>query len=209
MNKAALFFSYLFHPLFLPVIVSFLFFNRLLMSNPLFGWIIYGIIFFNTLVLPYLFYRHMERRNSIKPNGEKKTIIFSLVFNLYSYTLVAVLLKYFGLGIYMESFFWSIVVITLVALIFSFFWKISLHLLGIGGVTGFILSYIFFFKVNILLVFVIALFISALVAASRLRLNAHTPAQVYTGFLLGIGLTMGTTYLNLLYYFSYYFNQTP
>ncbi|MCD6366826.1 MAG: hypothetical protein J7L46_04720 [Bacteroidales bacterium] len=209
MNKAALFFSYLFHPLFLPLIVTFLFFNRLLMTNPVFGWIIYGIIFFNTLILPYLFYRYMDKKNALKPDGERKTIILSLTFNLYCYLLVAALLKYFGLGIYMESFFWSIAAITLFALVINFFWKISLHLLGIGGVVGFILSYIFFFKVNILIVFVIGLLISAFVAASRLRLNAHSPAQVYTGFLLGIGLTMGTTYLNLLFYFSQYFNQIP
>ncbi len=207
--KSALFFSYLFHPLFLPLIVTFLFFNRLLMTNPLFGWIIYGIIFFNTLLLPYLFYRYIDRKNALKPNGEKKTIILSLFFNLYCYLLVAALLKYFGLGIYMESFFWSIAVITLFALVVNFFWKVSLHLLGIGGVVGFILSYIFFFKVNILIVFVIGLLISAFVAASRLRLNAHSPAQVYTGFLLGVALTMGTTFVNLLFYFSQYFNQIP
>ncbi len=209
MNKAALFFSYLFHPLFLPIIVTFLFFNRLLMTNPLFGWIIYGIIFFNTLVLPYLFYRHIERKNASKPKGEKKIIILSLVFNLYCYLLVAALLRYFGLGIYMESFFWSITVITLFALVINFFWKISLHLLGIGGVVGFVLSYIFFFKVNILLVFVISLLIAAFVAASRLRLNAHSPAQVYSGFLVGVALTMATTFVNLLFYFSHYFNQIP
>lgn len=209
MNKSALFFSYLFHPLFLPLIVTFLFFNRLLMTNPLFGWIIYGIIFFNTLLLPYLFYRYIDRKNALKPNGEKKTIILSLFFNLYCYLLVAALLKYFGLGIYMESFFWSIAVITLFALVVNFFWKVSLHLLGIGGVVGFILSYIFFFKVNILIVFVIGLLISAFVAASRLRLNAHSPAQVYAGFLLGVALTMGTTFVNLLFYFSQYFNQIP
>ena len=179
------------------------------MTNPLFGWIIYGIIFFNTLLLPYLFYRYIDRKNALKPNGEKKTIILSLFFNLYCYLLVAALLKYFGLGIYMESFFWSIAVITLFALVVNFFWKVSLHLLGIGGVVGFILSYIFFFKVNILIVFVIGLLISAFVAASRLRLNAHSPAQVYAGFLLGVALTMGTTFVNLLFYFSQYFNQIP
>jgi len=205
MNKVALFFSYLFHPLFLPLIITFLFFNRLLMTNPVFGWIIYGIIFFNTLILPYFFYRYMERKNTLKPNGVKKTIILSLAFNLYCYLLVAALLRYFGLGIYMESFFWSIVIITLFALVINFFWKISLHLLAIGGVIGFILSYIFFFKVNILIVFVIGLLISAFVAASRLRLNAHSPAQVYAGFLLGVALTMATTFVNLLFYFSQYF----
>lgn len=209
MNKVALFFSYLFHPLFLPIIVTYLFFNRLLMTNPAFGWIVYGIIFFNTVLLPYLFYRYVSKKNALKPDGEKKTIILSLVFNLYCYTLVAALLKYFGLGVYVESFFYSIAVITLVALVVNFFWKISLHLLAMGGVVGFILSYVFFFNVYILSVFSIVLVIASVVAASRLALNAHTPAQIYAGFLTGVGLTMLTTYLNLLYYFSYYFNQMP
>ncbi len=208
MNKVALFFSYLFHPLFLPIIVTYLFFNRLLMTNPAFGWIVYGIIFFNTMLLPYLFYRHVRKKNELKPNGEKKIIILSLVFNLYCYVLMAAILKYFGVGVYVESFFFSIVVITLTALVVNFFWKISLHLLAMGGVVGFVLSYMFFFNVNILPVFYIVLMVAAMVAASRLALNAHTPAQIYAGFIAGVGLTMLTSYLNLLYYFSYYFNES-
>jgi len=207
MDKVALFFSYLFHPIFLPIITTFFFFNRMLMSYPVFGWTIYGIIFFNTLILPYLFYRYIQKKNTLKPNGEKKTILYSLLFNLYSYALVAILFKYFGIGIYIESLFFSISAVTLVALIISFFWKISLHLLGIGSITGFTLSYIFFFKVNILTTFVVILIVSAIVAASRLRLNAHSPAQVYAGFIVGVGITMLTTYLNLSYYMSNYFNQ--
>lgn len=206
MNKLALFVSYVFHPLFLPIIVAFFFFNKLLMSNQIFGWIIYGIVFFNTLLLPYLFYNFIQKKNALKPNGQKKTILYSLGFNLYSYVLVAILIKYFGLGMYMESFFYAMVIITLVALVVSFFWKISLHMLGMGGILGFVLSYILLFNINTLSVFIIVLFFASIVAAARLMLQEHTSAQIYAGLLTGVALSMLTCYFNKVYYFSVYFN---
>jgi membrane-associated phospholipid phosphatase len=38
---------------------------------------------------------------------------------------------------------------------------------------------------------IIIIFVSGLVATARLKLNAHTPAQVYTGFLAGFIIELG------------------
>jgi membrane-associated phospholipid phosphatase len=40
-------------------------------------------------------------------------------------------------------------------------------------------------------VLIAVLLVSGIVAYARLRLNAHTPAQVYTGFLLGFAIELG------------------
>jgi hypothetical protein len=73
------------------------------------------------------------------------------------------------------------------AAIITFFWKISVHSLGIGGIVGILLiisSMVPESPVNYLLL--AAILISGIVLSARLKLQAHTQAQVYVGFLLGL-----------------------
>lgn len=68
----------------------------------------------------------------------------------------------------------------------TYFWKMSAHLTGIGGVlaiTGVLGIYFPSLTVAYLLVAVILL--GGIVASSRLYLDAHRPAEVYIGFLVG------------------------
>lgn len=80
----------------------------------------------------------------------------------------------------------STLLIILTILITSF-WKISLHAIGIGGFLGFLLGlnqqYSF---MHFELILPVLFFFSALVLSARLSLNAHSPKQVYLGFVLGI-----------------------
>ena len=72
-----------------------------------------------------------------------------------------------------------------VALLVNLKWKISAHMIGIGGVLGTVVGISIRFS-EPLISTIMALFICAgLVGFSRLQLNAHSSAQVYSGFLLG------------------------
>lgn len=75
----------------------------------------------------------------------------------------------------------SIGIITLINLK----WKISAHLSGIGGLAGGLFGICFRMAINPLPLIIIVLFISALVALSRIELKAHTPGQTLAGFSLG------------------------
>ena len=80
----------------------------------------------------------------------------------------------------------STLLIILTALI-TIFWKISLHAIGFGGFVGFLLglnqySHLTHFEYVLSTLFLAA----ALVLSARLKLNAHSPPQVYLGFVLGI-----------------------
>jgi hypothetical protein len=76
----------------------------------------------------------------------------------------------------------------------SIFWKISLHGVGIGGVAGMVaaLTTVSPVLLPVLLVFII---LSGVVGYARIRLNAHTPVQYYTGVLLGFGLMFGMFFI--------------
>ena len=97
---------------------------------------------------------------------------------------------------YLCSVYLSSIFILILAFLITKKWKISLHMLGIGGATG------SFFALNIvfgsLYYWVIAFFfLSGLLAFSRLDLQAHNRLQVYSGFLLG-----GIIQTILILYFS-------
>ncbi|HAC22919.1 MAG TPA: hypothetical protein DCF91_12655 [Porphyromonadaceae bacterium] len=87
-------------------------------------------------------------------------------------------------------------VVTLgLALIVNSFWKISAHLMGIGGVTGGVFGLSYLWGLNPFPLFIIVLLLSAAVASSRISLGRHTPLQTYAGFSLGFLLTfIGATW---------------
>ena len=74
--------------------------------------------------------------------------------------------------------------ILLISAIISNFWKISLHMLGIGGVLGAFLAIHTLFGGNIFLIITL-LFCAGLVGFARVNEDAHTLKQVYLGFLVG------------------------
>jgi membrane-associated phospholipid phosphatase len=87
------------------------------------------------------------------------------------------------------------------AFFINIFDKISSHTVGIGGILGFILVFLFQHKeaglliqgvndviylIPLSLFFLFFVFLAGLVGSSRLYLKAHQPMQVYGGFIIGI-----------------------
>lgn len=84
----------------------------------------------------------------------------------------------------------------LLAIAISFKWKISAHTIGIGGIAGATMGIIYRLQLDMGLVLMLILLFSGFVGFARLKLNAHTPAQVYSGFLLGFFVEL----LLMIYY---------
>lgn len=72
-----------------------------------------------------------------------------------------------------------------VALIFSFFTKISLHLLAFGGCVGVVLALQSRHGLGPVMLPLVLLLLAGLTAWARLRLGAHSPREVYLGFSVG------------------------
>ena len=78
-------------------------------------------------------------------------------------------------------------------------WKISAHLTGMGGLLGGICSLSLCYSILPISLIIITLTISLLLMYARLYMNAHTPAQVVAGYLLGI---LFTFIPNLILYYA-------
>lgn len=188
--KISKFFTILLHPIFMPIIVMFVLLNEVDFFNILFSSykkLIYSIIIIFTLALPLFISIVLLKLKRIK-SLEMETIEErnSPIF----YTIIVMILgfSFFKriayLSTYLCSIYLSLIIILILAFLITKKWKISLHMLGIGGATGsFIASNIVF---GSLYYWVIAFFfLSGLLAFSRLDLQAHNRLQVYSGFFIG------------------------
>ena len=94
-------------------------------------------------------------------------------------------LKKFQLPAFIPSFFLGTLLAVLLSSGISFFWKISIHMVGVGGLLGALVSMYLKYGVNTHAWSLGVIIIAGLLGSSRLLLGAHTPKQVYVGFLLG------------------------
>jgi membrane-associated phospholipid phosphatase len=78
--------------------------------------------------------------------------------------------------------------------IITFFWKISLHMVGVGGLLGLLVALMLRYHVFNQTSLIIAIVLFGLVGFARLWLKAHTNAQTYIGYLIGF-LTVSITML--------------
>lgn len=77
----------------------------------------------------------------------------------------------------------------------SLYWQISAHSVGIAGVIGALAGLIIKFGETDLFGLLAGFIVLAgLVASARLRLNAHTPAQIGAGFALGLSISLGAVF---------------
>lgn len=80
------------------------------------------------------------------------------------------------------------VFVLLVAALISYWWKISLHLMGVGGLSGFLLACATMNYFKALPFIMIAFVVAGLLASARLKSGDHEPAQVYGGYLIGLAI---------------------
>jgi membrane-associated phospholipid phosphatase len=65
------------------------------------------------------------------------------------------------------------------------YWKISMHMTGIGGLCGSFMLLSFIWPIDLRLIIAALFLVAGIVGSSRLILNVHTPAQVAAGFAAG------------------------
>ncbi len=179
------------HPMLMPLISVFVIFHSgtyLDYTPHVLIRVIYLIVAISTILLPISILPLLKNQNLISDMGLEKRnerliplVITALFYGLGYYML----LKFPITRVIAHLQLAAIISILLVSLI-SLKWKISLHMAGIGGFIGMLIGFTFLFSSSLKFVFVIGILVSGLVAYARLKLNLHTPSQVYAGFVLGL-----------------------
>ena len=188
--------SLVFHPLLMATYLfgAFILIDPMLALPPgynlLAQWLIVLVVWLTTFAIPAMslaLLKYTGNISSLKLENRKERLLpFFYIVIFYGFTAYyfsrQMLVTQITSGIFI-----LIAIMILAAAIITFFWKISIHSLSMGGMVGLLLiitAMIPESPVNYLLF--AAIIISGLVLSARLRLQAHTPAQVYMGFVLGL-----------------------
>lgn len=185
--------SYLFHPLFMPlvmaVVVSYLDKTGFAglpaqQKNQLFGNIALNTIFFplfSTLLMKALgfidsVYMHTAKDRIIP-------LIATMAFYFWGYLIMKglpftpLLLKVLMLGS-----FWGVIVV----FIANIFMKISMHTAAAGGALGLVIVLMMISHINLIFPLLLALLVGGIIGTARLVLQAHRPAEVWLGYFAGV-----------------------
>lgn len=182
--------AYLFHPLLMPLFGVLLYFvitpryiEPDLMSAKIMAIFIITVLipivtFFLLKNLKVVATIHLEEVKERKLPLMIQCILLLLIIKTVFDPYDSAEMYYFFVGILFSA------ITTLILVFFKI--KISLHQMGIAGVTMFIIALSAHFQVN-LLMWIIALFIAnGWVASSRLHTNSHTIPELVIGFFVGL-----------------------
>jgi len=197
-NKFAKTISILFHPALIPSWFTLIMFSSntyISLLIPLnLKYVLFTMIFITTALFPLLFVAMMARRKVIGDIYLKKREdrIYPFAITSLFYFLSYYLIRQLPLYDVFSMFLLGSTFIVFFSLLISFFWKISTHLLGIGGLLGGLSGIAIRLNLDFTAMIILGLIVSGLLGFARLKLNAHKPLEVYAGFLLGffIMLTM-------------------
>jgi hypothetical protein len=191
--------SVLFHPLLMPTFLFFIVLYYLPASFITFPteyrWVVLAFVFLATFLLPvlgswFLFRLGHVRSLHLNDRAERGLPLF---FTGVCYAIISYL--FHRDDIFDQLFFFITGIITVqvfLTYIFSLFWKISAHSVGVGGALGILMVLNALLPENYLdSMIVLFILISGMVMSARLALNAHTTEEVYAGFVLGISFSTG------------------
>jgi hypothetical protein len=180
--------STFFHPVFMPLFGLVVIFNSGIYESGLpVGYIkfLYIIVFLcNVLsIIPVLIYIKQIQNLEINERSERIIPLFFASMCFYiGYYIVSV----HSQSILVNLFMLSTTAVVVVVLLVSLFWKISIHMAGIGGITGLIIILSYVFRADILILLCVVILISGILASARLASGSHSLLQVIAGYLLGL-----------------------
>lgn len=152
---------------------------------------LFGLAFLFTFFIPALaavIFKKMKLISSLHMENQHERNLPFVVTSASFLILNYILLKYFR-GLIHPFLIYVVFGATLsviAALINNFFWKISIHMMGIGGVCGMIFTLTVTHDLAFNHWLYILVVIAGFVGYSRLTLKAHTTPQVIGGFILGV-----------------------
>ena len=189
--------SILLHPMFMPILALHL--TLLVLPSLAFTLsqnllLIYGILIFSTMILPLISIFWLMQKGKVSSlemsnHKERSLPLFkTVIWMSFGYYLLQNLLFYTPI---LKAELLGAILIILLAAIISKFWKISLHLLGIGGVVGVFIA-LQIMHGDFLYLLLLFILLSGLLGVARIKQKAHNYAQVYAGFLVGLSVELIT-----------------
>jgi hypothetical protein len=202
LKKVAAILSVMFHPIMIPLYGLLIIYS----STTLLSFIpvqlkklIFVLVVANNLIIPLalasiLYARGMITTFNARDRNER---VILLTFSLLMYSLTAYLLLRLQVPSLFRAYFISIAVVTLITLMITTAYRISLHAAGIGGLLVLIIFMILHYNISMVWQLISVIIAGGAVMSSRICLEDHSPAEVWTGLLTGVTV-MALSFIVLL-----------
>jgi hypothetical protein len=189
-KKTLPFFSYLFHPIFIPVYAALLYFflNDALFTIPQTYFAIIQIVII-TILLPILFFFLLRISGQVDSIMISKISQRKIPLVIQCFLSILLVRKSVTLNHFPEFHFFFLggLFSTILALIFLFLKiKASLHMIAMSALALFVIGLSIHTQTRNINVIAFLVLMNGFVASSRLEMKAHTPKELVIGFLLGI-----------------------
>ena len=193
LRKTAELLSVMFHPILIPLFGLIIIYSSptLLSFIPVqLKRLIFAVVVVNNVLIPLALAAILYARGAITTFNARdlNERVILLTFSLLMYTLTAYLLVRLQVSSLFRAYFISIAIVTLITLMITTFSRISLHAAGIGGLLVLIIYMIILNDISMVWQLISVIIVGAAVMSSRIYLEDHSPAEVWTGLLAGIAV---------------------
>ena len=186
-------FSYLFHPLFIPVIATWYlaFIQAGYFTGIPHGEKIYILIrvAYNTIFFPaftIMLLKALRFIDSIFLKTQRERIIPYIATNIFYFWMYLVFRNQPDVPLILTAFIFGIFLSSSFALLANIYFKISMHALGVGALLGLLLIVIFSgSSYGVFLPAMLVILLTGFVCTSRLIVSNHMPFDIYAGIFIG------------------------
>jgi len=150
--------------------------------------VVIAVVFINTFMFPaiaILLMRKLGFIDSLEMPDHKQRII-PMVATIIFYVWAYLAIKKINFPALMGAFMMGTLASLFIAFLINVFSKISLHMVGMGGIFMGTLFLSLISPTDIRYFFVAIIVLTGAIASARLYLEAHTMKEVYTGLLVGV-----------------------
>ncbi|MDL2290003.1 phosphatase PAP2 family protein [Paludibacteraceae bacterium OttesenSCG-928-F17] len=182
--------STVFMPLFMPTYGTLLLFQseNFTYLPPYFKWVTIGGTFLLTVIFPMVPILLMKRSGMISDlfisNREERVMPYLFTFLAYA-IWTFFLWRMLEMPMYVVALALGASISIFLSVIINVKWKISAHMVGIGGLVGGVFGVCYRLAINPIWLFLLVIFVAILIGLARVEQKAHTPSQVLAGFILG------------------------
>ena len=184
--------SFVFHPVLIPSYILLLLMNldgSLYQSLPFsYKMTLTGIVFLTTLIFPLFVTWMLLRLNIISSvfMTIKEERIYPVLAVSVFYYLTYFLLKGIHISVIFSYYMLGATMLAILSLVINFYRKISLHTIAAGGFTGLFLGLSLNFGINLNKEIFTGILLAGIIGFARLKSDSHQPAEIYSGFLMGV-----------------------
>ena len=146
----------------------------------------------NTIIIPLLalgVLRSLGRISDFKVDNRRERLL-PLLVGAVCYVLCAITIAKIPSAIFLRKFMVAAACCEVLCLVVSFYWKISLHLTGMGAVVALLVVMNVVGVGNMLVPLMVAILCAGALASARLYLGCHNGWQVLAGFCGGFAVSV-------------------